>query len=62
MAAPHVSGLAALLYDQGITSPVAIEAALKKFAMDKGAPGRDDEFGHGLVDARSTLRGLGLAR
>jgi serine protease len=62
MAAPHVSGLAALLYDQGVTNPAAIEAALKKFAVDKGAAGRDDEFGHGLISARNTLRGLGLAR
>jgi serine protease len=62
MAAPHVSGLAALLYEQGVTSPSAIEAALKKFAVDKGAAGRDNEFGFGVINARSTLRGLGLAR
>jgi hypothetical protein len=62
MAAPHVAGLAAMLYEQGITNPSAIEAALEKFAVDKGAPGRDDEFGHGLISARNTLRGLGLAR
>lgn len=62
MAAPHVSGLAALLHEQGITNPAAIEAALRKFAVDKGAPGRDDEFGQGLISARNTLRGLGLAR
>jgi serine protease len=62
MSAPHVSGLAALLYEQGIDNPAAIEAALKRFAVDKGAPGRDNEFGYGLVSARNTLRGLGLAR
>jgi serine protease len=62
MAAPHVAGLAALLYEQGIRNPAAIEAALERFAIDKGAAGRDDEFGHGLVSARNTLRGLGLAR
>jgi len=62
MAAPHVSGLAALLYSQGITSPAAIEAAMKKFARDLGAPGRDDEYGYGLIDPRATLRGLGVAR
>jgi serine protease len=62
MAAPHVSGLAALLYNQGITKPAAIEAALKRFAKDLGTAGRDDEYGHGLVDARATLRGLGVAR
>jgi serine protease len=62
MSAPHVSGLAAMLYEQGVTNPAAIEAALKKFAVDKGAPGRDDQFGYGLINARNTLRGLGLAR
>jgi hypothetical protein len=51
-----------MLYQQGITKPAAIEAALIKFAVDKGAPGRDDEYGHGLVTARDTLRGLGVVR
>jgi serine protease len=62
MAAPHVSGLAALLYQQGIKTPAAIEAALKRFAKDLGPAGRDDEYGAGLIDARATLRGLGLAK
>jgi serine protease len=62
MAAPHVSGLAALLIDQGITEPRVIEAALKRFATDLGPPGRDNEYGHGLINPRATLRGLGLAR
>jgi serine protease len=62
MAAPHVSGLAAMLMQQGITNPAAIEAALEKFAVDLGPAGRDSTFGFGLVDARATLRGLGLAR
>jgi serine protease len=62
MAAPHVAGVAALLYSQGITSPAAIEATLKRFAKDLGAPGRDNEYGSGLIDARATLLGLGVAR
>jgi serine protease len=62
MATPHVSGFAALLMQQGITSPAAIEAAMKKYATDKGTPGRDDQFGYGLINPRVTLRGLGLAR
>jgi subtilisin family serine protease len=61
-AAPHVSGLAALLMQQGITSPAAIEAAMKRFAVDRGPAGRDDEFGIGEINARNTLRGLGLAK
>ena len=62
MAAPHVAGMAALLIDQGITDPKAVEAALKAFATDLGPPGRDNEYGYGLINPRATLRGLGLAR
>jgi serine protease len=62
MAVPHVSGFAALLMQQGITSPAAIEAAMKQFATDKGAAGRDDTYGFGLINPRATLRGLGLFR
>jgi serine protease len=62
MAAPHVSGFAALLMQQGITSPAAIEAAMKRYATDLGPAGRDNEFGYGLINPRSSLRGLGLAK
>jgi hypothetical protein len=51
-----------MLMQQGITNPAAVEAALERFATDIGSPGRDPLFGFGLVDARATLRGLGLAR
>ena len=51
-----------MLMQQGITDPAAIEAALERFAVDIGSPGRDSLFGFGLVDARATLRGLGLAK
>jgi len=62
MATPHVSGFAALLMQQGITNPAAIEAAMKQFSTDKGVAGRDDSYGFGLINPRATLRGLGLAR
>jgi serine protease len=62
MAAPHVAGVAAMLMQQGITDPAAIEDILEKTAIDLGKAGRDDEFGFGLVDARAALRGLGLAK
>jgi serine protease len=61
-ATPHVSGVAAMLMQQGITNPAAVEAALEKFATDLGKPGRDDTFGFGLINARNALHGLGLAR
>jgi serine protease len=62
MATPHVSAFAALLMQQGITNPAAIEAAMKQFARDLGPAGVDNQYGHGLIQPRTTLRGLGLAR
>jgi serine protease len=62
MATPHVTGVAAMLMQQGITDPAAVEAALERFATDLGDTGRDPVFGFGLIEARNTLRGLGLAR
>jgi serine protease len=62
MATPHVSGFAALLMQQGITSPAAVEAAIEQFATDLGPAGRDDQYGYGLINPRASLRGLGLAK
>jgi serine protease len=62
MAAPHVSGFAALLLQQGITSPAAIEAAMEQFATDLGPAGRDNQYGFGLINPRAALRGLGLVK
>lgn len=62
MATPHVTGVAAMLMQQGITDPAAIEDALEQYAIDIGYPGRDDEFGYGLIDARNAMFGIGLAR
>ena len=60
MASPHVAGLAALLSSQGVTNPAAIEALIKATARDLGAPGRDDEYGFGLIQPRTALRGFGI--
>jgi serine protease len=62
MATPHVAGFAALLIQQGITSPAAIEAIMKRYATDLGPAGRDNEYGYGLINPRASLRGLGLAK
>jgi serine protease len=59
-ATPHVSALAALLYRQGITDPAAIRAAIEQTAEDLGSPGRDNDFGHGLIRPSAALTGLGL--
>jgi serine protease len=62
MAAPHVAGFAALLMQQGITSPAAIEAIMKRYATDLGPSGRDNEYGYGLINPRAALRGMGLVK
>jgi serine protease len=61
MAAPHVSGLAALLASRGVTDPNAIRQALQKTARDLGPPGWDPEYGWGMIDARAALE-YGIAR
>ena len=71
-ATPHVAGVAAMLMQQGITDPAAIEAALERFTIPCSesqntcdasiAANHNSTFGYGLVDARNALRGLGLAR
>jgi subtilisin family serine protease len=50
MAAPHVSGVIALLLAQGRSPQNAVDRLLST-ARDLGAPGRDAAFGVGLVDA-----------
>ena len=62
MAAPHVAGIAALLMSRGITKPATIEALIKATARDLGAPGRDDEYGYGLIQPRAALLGFGFAQ
>lgn len=60
MASPLVAGVAALLfaYNPGLTVDEAKDA-LCTTATDLGAPGRDDHFGHGLVNARAALEKAG---
>jgi serine protease len=62
MSTPHVSGLAALLMNQGVTNPKAVEWAIEHFATDVGVPGRDNDTGFGVINPRNTLRGLGVSR
>ncbi|MCW3065636.1 MAG: peptidase and in kexin sedolisin [Solirubrobacterales bacterium] len=55
MAAPHVSGTAALVIASGILghhpTPAAIVQRLERTARDLGPPGKDQWYGGGLVDA-----------
>jgi serine protease len=56
MAAPQVSAVAALVAARGATSPDVIEQVLEATAVDLGPAGRDDEYGHGLVQAGAAAR------
>lgn len=62
MASPHVAGVAALLVSRGITNPATIEGILRQTARDLGTPGRDNEFGDGLIQPFAALFGLGGGR
>lgn len=48
-ATPHVAAAGALLAAKGARSP-QIKRAIIRTANDRGTPGRDNKFGHGLVD------------
>jgi len=52
MAAPHVSGLAALLWAQdGSRTNGEVRQIIEQSADDLGAPGWDEEYGYGRVNA-----------
>ncbi|HEX2102159.1 MAG TPA: S8 family serine peptidase [Solirubrobacteraceae bacterium] len=59
MAAPHVTGVVALMLGARTLgrdpSPNAVEQRLEATARDLGAPGRDRRYGAGLVDATAAL-------
>lgn len=56
MAAPHVSGVAALLISNGAaTTPDEVREILQSTAEDKGSDGWDPAYGWGIVDAYAAL-------
>lgn len=61
MATPYVAGAAVLAREAAPSAtPAQIRATLTSTALDVGAPGKDNEYGAGLVDVRalvSTLAG-----
>jgi len=60
MATPHVSAVAALLWSANPSaSNDDIRNAMTSTAVDLGAPGRDNAFGFGLVQAAAALAQLG---
>jgi subtilisin len=55
MAAPHVTGAAALaISSHRFTRAETIRTILLQTADNLGIPGRDNEYGHGLVDAEQS--------
>ncbi len=56
MASPHVAALAALVrsVNPGLT-PAEVMDLLRQTANDKGTPGRDPEYGYGLIHVRRAL-------
>jgi subtilisin family serine protease len=57
MAAPHVSGLAALLWSTNPSlSRDQVETILFETADDLGPPGRDERYGHGRINAERAVR------
>jgi subtilisin family serine protease len=58
MAAPHVSGVAALVLaaNPGLTGP-QLRDRLTSTAVDMGPPGRDARYGFGRVDAYNAISG-----
>jgi subtilisin family serine protease len=56
MAAPHVTGVAALLLAQnpGLTQS-ELRSRLIDYAVDAGSTGRDSRYGAGIVNARNSL-------
>jgi len=56
MATPHVVGVAALVWSKNTSwTNQQIRDALERTALDLGVAGRDDTYGHGLVQAKKAL-------
>ncbi|MDO3378267.1 S8 family serine peptidase [Geoalkalibacter halelectricus] len=59
MAAPHVSGVAALMLEADPNLlPSQVECLLEITAVDRGVPGKDIAFGHGRVDAYAAVHAV----
>ena len=56
-ATPHVSGVAALLVSLGLHGKAVTDRILAT-ATDAGAPGRDDVYGAGILNAKAAVAGL----
>jgi len=56
-ATPHVTGLVALMLEADPTlDPAEVRSILEQTAVDLGAPGKDNNFGWGRIDALAAVR------
>jgi serine protease len=56
MSAPHVSGVAALLWSaRPALTPAQVRDLMEKSALNLGVTGRDNTYGFGLVQARAAM-------
>jgi cell wall-associated protease len=56
MASPHVAGAAALVKEAwAAATPTQVSQVLTQTATDRGAPGRDDAYGAGLLDIAAAV-------
>ena len=55
MAAPHVTGVAALLIAAGVNNAATVRNIMQNTAHDLGAAGKDSAFGYGVVDAQKAI-------
>jgi serine protease AprX len=52
MACPHAAGVAALMMEKNPSlSPAGVDSIMEYWAVDLGAPGKDNDFGAGRLDA-----------
>jgi serine protease len=58
MSSPHVAGAAAILRGLGLSQQKTVDRLLET-AKDIGDPGDDLQFGHGLLDVKAAVAGLG---
>jgi len=61
MATPHVAGVAALVWGQPSLLDCTkdqVRSALENTALDLGVPGRDNSYGHGLIQAKAAIDSL----
>jgi bacillopeptidase F len=60
MAAPHVAATAALVREAAPgLSPAEVMDVLRRTVVDRGAPGVDPDYGHGMLDVPAALAAVG---